>query len=114
MEGVEVQLHSFLTSALDGSVWSVYARPLDPRGKSPRYPMNKRLGEPMSRSGLFGKEKNLLPLPGFYSRIQACNLVTIASYITLCIPSDTNCICYYFSNTTCFDQVNRHQVIVCT
>jgi hypothetical protein len=30
-------------------------RPLYPRGKSPRYPMDRRLGGPQSRSGRFGE-----------------------------------------------------------
>jgi hypothetical protein len=34
-------------------------RPLHPRGKSPRYPLNRRLGGPQSRSGRFGEEKIL-------------------------------------------------------
>jgi hypothetical protein len=36
-------------------------RPLDPRGKSPRYPLDRRLGGPQSRSGRFGEEKILDP-----------------------------------------------------
>jgi hypothetical protein len=35
--------------------------PLYPRGKSPRYPLDRRLGGPQSRSGRFGKEKILDP-----------------------------------------------------
>jgi hypothetical protein len=30
------------------------------RGKTPWYPLNRRLGEPQSRSGHFGEEKNVL------------------------------------------------------
>jgi hypothetical protein len=32
-------------------------------GKSPRYPLDRRLGGPRSRSGRYGEEKNLA-LPG--------------------------------------------------
>jgi hypothetical protein len=32
-------------------------RPLYPRGKNPRYPLDRRLGGPQSRSGRFGEEK---------------------------------------------------------
>jgi hypothetical protein len=50
----------FLTSAV---VWrwvvSFTPRPLCPRGKSPRYPFDRRLGGPRSRSGWCGEEKNL-------------------------------------------------------
>jgi hypothetical protein len=36
-------------------------RPLYPRGKSPWYPLDRRLGRPSSRSGRFGGKKNLDP-----------------------------------------------------
>jgi hypothetical protein len=35
-------------------------RPLYPRGKSPRYPLDRRLGRPQSRSGRSGEEKPLV------------------------------------------------------
>jgi hypothetical protein len=47
--GVEVQLHA--SAALHS-------------GKSPRYPLDRRLGGPQSSSGCGGKEKNSQPLPG--------------------------------------------------
>jgi hypothetical protein len=40
-------------------------RPLYPRGKSPGYPLNRRLRQLESLSGRFGEEENILPLPGF-------------------------------------------------
>jgi hypothetical protein len=43
-------------------------RPLYSRENSPSYPLNRRLGEPQSRSGRCGEEKNLLPLPRIESR----------------------------------------------
>jgi hypothetical protein len=47
--------YSFLTSELDGGEWSA-SRPaaLYPRGKDPRYPLDRRLGGPQSRSGSRG------------------------------------------------------------
>jgi hypothetical protein len=39
--------------------------PLYPQGKSPWYPLDKRLGEPQSRSGHSGEEKNSQSLPGY-------------------------------------------------
>jgi hypothetical protein len=36
-------------------------RPLYPRGKSPRYPLERRLGGPQSRSGRSGEEKIIDP-----------------------------------------------------
>jgi hypothetical protein len=51
--------YSLTTSALDGGEWSV-SRPggdLTP-GKDPQYPLDRRLGEPQSRSGRRGYRKN--------------------------------------------------------
>jgi hypothetical protein len=39
-------------------------QPLYPQGKSPWYPLDRRLGEPQSWSGHGGEEKNSQPLPG--------------------------------------------------
>jgi hypothetical protein len=39
-------------------------RSLYPQGKSPRYPLDRRLGGPQSRSERGGEEKNPQPLPG--------------------------------------------------
>jgi hypothetical protein len=64
--GVDVQLHAFLTSALDGGEWSA-SRPAalpPPPGKSPWYPLDRRLGRSQSSSGRGGEEKNSQPLPG--------------------------------------------------
>jgi hypothetical protein len=35
-----------------------------PQGKSPYYPLERRLGGPQSRSGLSDEEKNSHPSPG--------------------------------------------------
>jgi hypothetical protein len=43
-EGLEVQLHAFLNSALD-EVVSFMAWPLYPQRKSPWYPMDRSLGD---------------------------------------------------------------------
>jgi hypothetical protein len=39
-------------------------RPLYPQGKSPWYPLDRRLGGPQSQSGRGGEEKNSQPLLG--------------------------------------------------
>jgi hypothetical protein len=39
-------------------------RPIYPRGKSPQYPLDRRLGGPQSLSGRGGEEKNSQPPPG--------------------------------------------------
>jgi hypothetical protein len=38
-------------------------------GKNPQYPMNRRLGKPLSQSGHFGGQKNLSHLPRFKLQI---------------------------------------------
>jgi hypothetical protein len=58
--GVDVLIHVFLISALVGSQEVSYTpRTLYPRGKSPRYPLDRRLGGPQNRSGRRGEEENL-------------------------------------------------------
>jgi hypothetical protein len=44
--GEEYSSYSFLTSALDGGEWSASrpGRAFTPRGKDPRYPLDRRLG----------------------------------------------------------------------
>jgi len=56
--------------------------PLYPRGKSPWYPLNRRLGEPHSQSGCGGEEKNSLPCPCWESNPShpSHSVVTILSY----------------------------------
>ena len=50
-----------------------------PRERSPRYTLNRRLGESQSRSGWFGEEENMLALPGIekFFGYAALSLVTI-------------------------------------
>jgi hypothetical protein len=63
--GVEVYLHSFFDL---GTRWrwvvSFTPRPLYLQGKSPRYPLDRRLGVLQGRSGRYGEEKNSQPPPG--------------------------------------------------
>jgi len=40
-------------------------QPLYPNGKSPWYPLDRRLGEPQGQSGCGGEEKNSQLLPVF-------------------------------------------------
>jgi hypothetical protein len=66
--GVEIKLHPFSTSALDGVV-SFTHRSLYPHGKSPSYPLDRRLGEFQSRGGHGVKEKNSQRMSGLEPRI---------------------------------------------
>jgi hypothetical protein len=51
---MEEWIHVFLTSAVVGVV-SFTPQPFYPRGKSPRYPPDRRLGGPQIRSGRRGE-----------------------------------------------------------
>jgi hypothetical protein len=61
---VDIQLYTFLTSVLYGDEWQA-SRPgrFTPQGKSPYYPLDRRLCGHQSRSGRGGEEKNSQPLP---------------------------------------------------
>jgi hypothetical protein len=61
--GVDVQSHVFLNSALVGGEWSA-SQPcrFTPGGRSPRYPLDRRLSVPQSRSGLRGDVGHSCPL----------------------------------------------------
>jgi len=68
MWGVEVQIHSLFTSALDGGKWSASRSGRFTPGAQSQYPMNMRLGGPQGRAGRFGENKNLLQSAGFEAR----------------------------------------------
>jgi hypothetical protein len=56
--GVDVYIHNFLTSALAGGEWSASRHDrFTPQGKSPPYPLDRRLGGPQSWSGRRREEK---------------------------------------------------------
>jgi hypothetical protein len=63
--GVDVKLHAFFDL---GTRWrwvvSFRPRPLYHQGKSPCYPLDRRLGGLQSRSGCGVEEKNSQPPPG--------------------------------------------------
>ena len=66
--GAEVQLHSFLTSSLDGREWSTSRPSRFISGKEPRCPLNRRLSESHSRSGnLQRRKKKTVPAAGIRS-----------------------------------------------
>jgi hypothetical protein len=60
-EGAEVWLHTFLIPALDEVRVNFTTRPLCPQGKSPQYPLSRKLGWPQNRSERFIVEANHLP-----------------------------------------------------
>jgi hypothetical protein len=64
-EEVDVQIHSFLTSALDGRGQLHAPAALSP-GKSPWYTLDRRVGG--TRAGPDMKKRNFLTLPGLELR----------------------------------------------
>jgi len=57
--GREVYVHAFFDLGT-----RCKSRPLYPQGKSPRYPLDRRVDRPQSRSGRGVEEKNCQPSPG--------------------------------------------------
>jgi hypothetical protein len=59
--GVEVQMCIFLTSAVDGGVWSASSSCRVTTGEiAPRYPLNRRLVGPQSQSVRYGGGVNII------------------------------------------------------
>jgi hypothetical protein len=65
IQGAEVQLHSFLTAALDTDEWSTSSTGSFIPGEELRYPLNRRSG---GMPTCYGKQKDLLPLKGCDAR----------------------------------------------
>jgi hypothetical protein len=61
--GMEVHLHSFLTSAIDKYGWSTSCPSYFAPRKSLDFPLNRKPGWPQSKSGSFMVERKLLLLP---------------------------------------------------
>jgi hypothetical protein len=57
--GVYVQIHVFLTSALVGGEWSASRSGRFAPGKSPLYPLDRRLGGSTNRFGWRGEERKI-------------------------------------------------------
>jgi hypothetical protein len=87
--GVEVYLHLFLTSVLDGSEWSASrAGRFTPGEMALGAPLTRGLGRPSSQYGRFGEETNFLHPPIFeprFHRHSARSIVTKASTLAYVI-----------------------------
>jgi len=86
--GMEAWLHAFFGL---GTRWrwviSFTPRPLYRQGKSPWYPLYRRLGGPQSRSEFGGEEKNSKTLSGLESRSD----IRLASYVrVVCVYSSSS------------------------
>ena len=67
---MEVQLHSFLASILDGGGWLI-PRPGRPvAGKETPYLLNRKLGESQSQSGHFWGKEFRYPIPSYVMNAQ--------------------------------------------
>jgi len=79
---MEVQLHSFLTSAVFREECSASRSGYFTLGKN-YFPLNRRVGGSQSRYGFFREEINLLPLPRIeppsFGRPPSCLIATIAT-----------------------------------
>jgi hypothetical protein len=81
--GMDIQLHTFLTSALDGGEWSVSRPDRFTKGNNRRYPLDRRLGGPQSQAGRGGEEKNSQPLPGIEIRFLLIEIYCCKSHRTM-------------------------------
>jgi hypothetical protein len=84
-ERVEVQIHTFLTSALDGGKWSASHPSHFALRKKVPVPLDRRLSGPWSWSGCDGKEKNLCLCWELNPRDPAPSLITIFTELPVSI-----------------------------
>jgi hypothetical protein len=107
---VEVQIHTFLTSALD---WrSGKARTALPRGKNPKYPLNRRLESLWGEPWRFGAKKSQLYLSEIedvgFRMFQRFRLTSAHSWLVHLIAS-VCCTCRSVSTKPCWSKS-----VVCT
>jgi hypothetical protein len=75
-EGEEIKLHPFLHSALDGEWLTSCPYSFTPR-KERRYPLNRRVAGLQCRSGPYGEDKNILPLPRIEPRPHVVSKISL-------------------------------------
>ena len=80
---MEVYLRKVLTSALDMGSGQPHAPPLYPRGKRPRYPLNRRLVGPRAGMDVLEKRKVSCPCRDF-------NLGPSSPYLSHLFSKNTN------------------------
>jgi hypothetical protein len=86
-EGVDVYIHIFLTSAIAGGEWSASRSDhFTPGERAPRYPLDRRLGGPQSRSGRRG-EKEILDHTGTRTPTPFVVQPVASRYIDYAIPA---------------------------
>jgi hypothetical protein len=90
----------------------VSSKPLQlyPRGKSPRYPLDRILRGPQSRCGCCGEENNLLPLHGIEARFLRCPASSPSLY-RLCYPGYLFTSIYLLFNDAFIYKITQHLII---
>jgi hypothetical protein len=83
--------HSWLSTRWRWVV-SFTSRPLHPQGKSPKYPLHRRLGGPQSWSERDGEEKNSQPLPKLEPPIIQSVIQPYTTELSLQLVAITKCI----------------------
>jgi hypothetical protein len=88
--------HAFLTSVLDRSDISKFIL-LSPRGKSPQYPLDRKLSGPQNLSECGGEEKSPRAYreskPGLLSRSLVTKLTELHR-----LPHSSSYFCYFYSS----------------
>ena len=80
--GLDVHIHLFLTSALDGNEWSTSLTNLYKYGGKIHYPFNRRLVDPLSWPGHSVKGQNFIPTWNWTKNHPVFSLLS-----TQCTPS---------------------------
>jgi hypothetical protein len=92
--GMELEAHSFLTSALNGVV-RLTRWPLYPRGKSHQYPLLRSLDGPQSRYGCNGEKRNInFPCRESNPGRPARNLLNILVELPRLLAADQRSVVY--------------------
>jgi hypothetical protein len=93
IRGVKVQLHSLLSSAIDGGEWSNLNLGLFTFGKESRYPLNRRISGPQGLSDGFCRRENLLSLP----RLEPRTVKSLAHrYTGYSFPAQNTKTCWFY------------------
>jgi hypothetical protein len=85
---VEVYLHAFLSSALNGSQRSASISDQFKRAKKLQYPSNTKLDGSQSKAGRLGEEKHFMPLLEFEVLLPGSPARTISYHIKAKIRFD--------------------------
>jgi hypothetical protein len=106
---VEVYLHTFLTSALDGGEWQLHAPAALPSGKEPRYPLDRRLTyEGVSKSFRTGRLARELQMVQLSATRCSCITIFFSQSSEFCRH---NPLCYFSTNVCCCKRIFHYRLI---